>query len=212
MKSLFFIATMVLFIACNNSKKENAGTSTDSTTTVQSADRSTESSAVGTSVVSYSVADTVKTFAGSVLVQKDKSNVSPGNDLLAVVTANSNDGESFVVNFAFTPKPGVYPVVGLSLAKGNYVFGGILGGEPKLTDYKVNLTQCEDLGSNNAGGHKWRISGNIDGEVTINAMGIMKMDKTHPDDVKVNKISFTNLTFDDNWEQLLEEGMKKLKQ
>lgn len=212
MRSLFFIAAVTLLVACNNSKTEKAGASADTTTTVQPADHSSEAPAVGTAVVSYSVADTARTFAGSVLVEKDKSNVSPGNNMLAVVTASSSDGESFVLNFAFTPKPGIYPVVGLSLAKGSHVFGGILGGEPKLTDYKVNLTQCQDLGSNNAGGHKWRISGNVDGEVTINAMGIMKMDNTHPDDVKVNKISFTNLTFDDNWEQLLEEGMKKLKQ
>lgn len=210
MKSIFFIATLALLFACNNSKKEKDGTSADSPTTLQTADGSTEAKAVGSAVVKYTVADTAKTLEGSVLVQKDKSNVSPGNDLLAVVTGNSSDGESFVLNFAFTPKPGIYPVVGLSLAKGNYVFGGILGGEPKMTNYKVNLTQCEDLGSNNLGGHKWRISGNVDGEVTINAMGIMKMDKTHPDDVKVNKISFANLSFDDNWEQLLEEGMKKM--
>lgn len=42
-------------------------------------------------------------------------------------------------------------------------------------------------------------------------MGIMKMDPNHPDNIKVNKISFSNLTFDDNWEEMMEKVLEKVK-
>ena len=214
MKKLFPFALLALLSACNNSKKEKESVSGDTTNvSVSSPDISTTPiPPAGSATVTYSVSDTVRTPVGSILVQKDKDKLSPGNDYLAMVTANGANGESFVLNFLFTTKPGMYPVVGLSLVKGNEVYGGILGGKPKMTSYKVNLAECTDMGSNNMGGHKWKLSGSVDEEVTIDAMGIMKMDAKHPDAVKVNKISFTNLTFDDNWEQLLEEGMKKLQQ
>jgi hypothetical protein len=216
MKKLLSFAALTILVACNNSKKEDKQTpSSDAdapkATEVSNAPADTPPPAVSTSTVSYSISDTARTVSGSALVQKDKDKVSPGNDLFAMITANSSNGETFNLNFVFTPKPGVYPVVGLSFSRSNEVFGGLLGGKPKLTNYKVNLTQCEDMGSNGLGGKRWKISGSVDEEVTIDAMGIMKMDKSHPDNIKVSKISFANLTFDDNWEQLLEEGMKKLK-
>ncbi|MGB3153644.1 MAG: hypothetical protein WBB06_03525 [Chitinophagaceae bacterium] len=214
MKNLFLLATLTLGMACNNSKKEKAPGTGDTDTTTSPTENNTPASnnaapSAGSASVMYSVADTARNLAGSVLVQKDKDKLSPGNNYLAVVTTNGSDGESFVLNFLFALKPGSYPVVGLSFTRNNQVFGGILGGKTRITNYKVNLTQCEDLGSNNLGGHKWKISGSVDEEVTIEAMAIMKMDKTHPADIKLNKIRFENLSFDDNWEEMLNKAMNK---
>lgn len=216
MKKIFTVAAFAMLLACNNSKKDKETTSGDATTTTTSSIETTTatnpaSPAVGTATVTYSIADTSRSITGSILVQKDKDKLSPGNEYHAMVTANSSGGESFVVNFLFDLKTGSYPVVGFSLTRENQVFGGILGGKPKITPYKVNLTQVDNLGSNGLGGNKWKISGTIDEEVTIDAMGIMKMDPNHPADIKVNKISFSNLTFDDNWEEMLEKAMDKLK-
>jgi hypothetical protein len=102
--------------------------------------------------------------------------------------------------------------VGASLNRGKdantEMYGGLLGGKPKITKYNVTLTDCKDLGSNNMCGHKWSISGYWD-EMVIEAPGIALMDKTrnHPKEIKLGKGSFTNLSFDDNWEEM----MKKLK-
>lgn len=213
MKKIFSIATVVILVACNNSKKES-GTGDATTTTVTENNTSpvSSNSSAGAATVTYTVADTARSVSGSVLVQKDKDKLSPGNEHLAIVTGNSSGDESFVLNFLFALKPGTYPVAGMSFTLSNQVFGGILGGGPKITKYKVTLTECEDLGSNSMGGHKWKISGSVDEEVTIEAMGIMKMDKTHPSDIKVNKISFTNLTFDDNWEEMMNKAMEKMKE
>lgn len=114
-------------------------------------------------------------------------------------------------------KAGSYPVVGISLTrkvaneKGE-VYGGILGGKPKLTNYNVTISECKDLGSNGVGGHKWSISGSFE-ELVIPAMGIMLLDKekNHPKEVKIEKGSFSNLTFDDNWEKMFEKGMEQMK-
>ena len=213
MKRLLPVLLMALLCACNNSKKEKSVVADDSTTntTTNQTPATANTTPVGSSTVSYSIADTARNLNGSVIVQADKEKLSPGNDNMAMVTGSDSNGESMTVNFLFALKPGVYPVVGLGLTKGNEVYGGILGGKPKLTDYKVNLTECTDLGSNNLGGHKWKISGSIDQDITIDAMSIMKMSAGHPDAVKVSQYRFSNLTFDDNWEQILEEGMKKLK-
>ena len=92
------------------------------------------------------------------------------------------------------------------------MYGGLLGGKPKLTENKVTLTECKDLGSNNMGGHKWSISGTCE-EVVIPANTIMLMNKSknHPKEVKIQKISFTNLSFDDNWQEMMEKAMNKMK-
>ncbi len=214
MKKIVTIASVALLFACNNAKKEketSTGESATTSSTENTASADSPSPAVGTAVVNYSIKDTARNIAGSVLVQKDKKNLSPGNDFLAIVTTNSSDGESFVLNFLFELKPGTYPVVGLAFTRENQVFGGILGGEPKITTYQVNLTQLDNLGSNGIGGNKWRMSGTVEEEVTIDAMGIMKMDPNHPNDIKVNRISFSNLTFDDNWEEILNKATEKLK-
>jgi hypothetical protein len=136
---------------------------------------------------------------------------------MCLLTATgSEDVQSLSLNFLLDLKPGSYPVVGMGLhRKPNGVaemYGGIMGGEEKLTDYKVHITECKDLGSNNMGGHKWSISGTFD-DLTIPAMGIMLMDKmkNHPKEIKLEKGSFFNLTFDDNWEELMNKAMDKMK-
>lgn len=44
-------------------------------------------------------------------------------------------------------------------------------------------------------------------------MGIMLMDETkkHPKEIKIDKISFTGLSFDDNWEEMMEKAMDMMK-
>lgn len=217
MKIIISLLMLTLLFACNNSNKDKQ-TGTENKSPVTSTTGNTtgntthETPAAGSASVSYTVEDAARNVRGSIIVKNDKDKLSPGNDYFAMITASGENGEHFVLNFLFALKPGTYPVVGYSFIRTKQVFGGILGGQPKLTDYKVNLTQCDDLGSNNMGGHKWKIAGSVDRDITIPAMGIMKMDSTHPAEIKVNKISFSNLSFDDNWEQILEEGMKKLKE
>ena len=155
-------------------------------------------------------------LGGSLLVTKDKNKLQPGDDYLVMLTAPEGTGKtSMTLNFLLALKTGSYPVVGMSFRRGehpnNEMYGGLLGGQPKLTDYKVNITECKDLGVNSMGGHRWSISGNFEGLV-IPAMGIMLMDKTknHPKEIKIDKGSFTNLSFDDNWEEMMQQGMKKM--
>lgn len=208
MNKLFFpIAFIFILSACNNSKKEKQ-TSSDSTsvnTNPVITDNNTSDPGNNKGNVTCLLADTARTLNGSVLVEIDKDKVSPGNDKIAIVTASNDAGESVTLNFVFSLKPGVYPVVGLGITKGEEVYGGILGGEEKITPYKLTLTECTDLGSNNIGGHKWKISGSVDQDMTIDAMPIMKLSPGHPDAVKLSKYQFTNLTFDDNMEQILEK-------
>ena len=44
------------------------------------------------------------------------------------------------------------------------------------------------------------------------AMEMMLMDKTknHPKEIKIDKGSFSNLSFDDNWDDMMQQGMKKM--
>ena len=154
---------------------------------------------------------------GSLLVTKDKDHLKPGADYLVILTAagGGDNNEGLVLNFLLDLKPGTYPVVGWSFHRGpsgqGQLFGGILGGKPALTKYNMNITECKDLGSNNMGGHRWSISGHVD-EVVIPAMGLMLMDKTknHPAEIKIEKASFTNLTFDDNWEEMMKKAGEKM--
>lgn len=213
------VASLLLF-ACNNSKTENGATSTNTTTPV-----ATDQTATTTPVTPVATATPTKIvvegkeigLGGSLLVQKDKQHLQPGDDYMVLLTATSPEGhETFVLNFLMALKTGSYPVVGMSYHRGvspnNQMFGGILGGQPKLTNFKVNIIECKDLGSNNMGGHKWSISGDF-GELTIAAMSIMLMDKTknHPKEIKIEKGSFSNLTFDDNWEEMIKKAVETMK-
>jgi hypothetical protein len=210
---LLFTIAVTALIACNNKVKSENSDATTSTTSSDGKDVNMPSGNLSKSnsaaSISYTIQDTARNGTASVLVTRDEDKLSPGNDLFAMITANLPGDESLVVNFLFTTKPGTYPVVGLSFSRTNQVFGGLLGGKKKITPYKVNLTEVKDLGSNNAGGHRWMISGNIESDVVIDAMGVMKFDKTHPDNITVSKISFNNLSFDDNWEELVEKALGK---
>lgn len=213
MKKLLLIAAIAILGSCNSKKEKQTVTGADTTTPPDTSTTNTTNSTapVGSGTLSYMFNDTARTQTASALVSKDEDKLSPGNDLLAIVTGSGSNDETLTVNFIFALKPGVYPVVGLGYTRPSQVFGGILGGEAELTKYKVNLTEVTDLGSNNAGGHRWKLSGSIDEEVTIDAMSLMKLDPKHPAAVKLNKISFSNLSFDDNWEELLNKAMEKMK-
>lgn len=222
MKRILTVLSVASLFACNNSKKEPKPADENNNSNVQQpADNSTPTTTTtpsGGSSVTYSVDGTEINNYASILVSKDKDNLQAGTPLLCMLNSNSakNNNEYLTLNFIFDTKPGTYPVVGYSFQRGNSpdneMYGGLLGGKPKLTDYKVTITECKDMGDNGLGGHKWRISGTCE-DISIKAMGIMLMDKSknHPAEIKINKISFSNLSFDDNWEEMLEEGMKKIK-
>jgi hypothetical protein len=218
MKKAFPIIALAVLLACNNSKKEPSTGNND----IKSTEQQVESSTPTTSKVSSSNTNfiidgkEIKT-SGSLLVQKDKDKLKPGNDFLVMLTSSGGPNkEGLTLNYLMDLKAGTYPIVGMSLTRGlsenGEVYGGILGGKPKLTNYNVVITECKDLGSNGLGGHKWSISGSFD-ELVIPAMGIMLLDKekNHPKEVKIEKGSFSNLTFDDNWEEMFEKGMEQLK-
>jgi hypothetical protein len=157
-----------------------------------------------------------ESMSGSLLVTKDKSNLKPGLNHFVMLTAQGSNNSSLTLNFLIDTKPGTYPVVGLGYARGESdkgeVYGGLMGGQPKLTDYKVTLTDVKDLGDNGIGGHKWSISGSFD-PLTIAAMPIMLMDKSrnHPAEIKIGGGSFSNLTFDDNWEEVMKKATDQMK-
>jgi hypothetical protein len=218
-KTILALAAFALFAACNNSKKETpAGEQKDNTkttTTTETDNVSPPPSGKQSAMVTIDGKDI--SLSGSVLVGKDKEKLQPGLDFMAMVTgSNGSDHESLTLNFIFALEPGDYPVVGTSFLRGDgdkaEMYGGLLGGKPKITEYKVHLTEVKDLGSNNLGGHKWNISGNFD-RIVIPAMGLMMMDKTknHPKEVVIDKGSFSNLQFDDNWEEIMNKAFDKLK-
>jgi hypothetical protein len=214
--NLFILIAAIILISCNNaaeekkSESDTVAASTLEDRTAKTSKKNNSQPSANAASISFTIEDTTRNGSASILVTKDKDKLSPGNDYFGMITANLPNQESLVLNFLFDLKPGTYPVVGHSFTRTNQVFGGLLGGKKKITEYKVNLVQVEDMGPNNAGGRRWRVGGTVE-EIKIPAMGIMKMDKNHPESIKVNKISFANLGFDDNWEQLVEEGMKKLK-
>lgn len=221
MKKLAILSFVIFLFACKNEKKTTAAdndkivngeppapppvnTVTDYTPT--------------TNITFWADGMEIKNSA-SILVTKDKDKLKAGAPYFCMLTSNAakNNNEYLTLNFLLDTKPGTYPVVGTSFQRGkepnNEMYGGLLGGQPKLTEYSVTITECKDLGSNNMGGHKWSISRTWQG-IAVKAMGIMLMDKTkaHPAEVKLEKGSFTNLSFDDNWDEMMEQGLKQLKE
>ena len=216
MKKIFLPLTLVLLFACTNSKKDDKASATE----IKKAEQSTNTSSASSTPVyntKYNVEGKEINTSGSLLVTKDKDKLQPGADYFCMLTARSSgpDREGLTLNFLLALKPGVYPVVGTSFNRGpsgkGEVYGGLMGGKPKLTDYKITITECKDLGSNNLGGHKWSLSGTFE-NIVIPAMALMLMDKTknHPKEVKIDSGSFTNLTFDDNWEEMMKQAMEKM--
>jgi len=224
MKQLFSILMVAALLSCNNSKKEPGKTTENKTGTESTnnpppaVDYPPASDYTPITNITYLADGAEIKNTASILVSKDKDKLQAGAPFLCMLTSNSakNNNEYLTLNFLLDTKPGTYPVVGSSFQRGkspnDEMYGGILGGKTKLTEKKVIITECRDLGSNNMGGHKWSISGTCE-EVVIPAMGIMLMDKTknHPKEVKLQKISFTNLSFDDNWEEMMEKAMDKMK-
>ena len=215
-KTLLGFAAIIL-LACNSSKKDPAPESNNQnsdappTTTTAPA----PSAASTNSVITVEGKDL--SLNGSILVDKDKKKLQPGAPYRGMITSSSGpENEGYILRFVFDTKPGVYPITGISFGRGKddngQQFGGLLGGEEKIYDSKVTLTECKDLGDNGAGGHKWSISGSIE-NVTIPAMGIMLLDKekNHPKEIKIDKLTFSGLTFDDNAEEMLEKAMEMLK-
>ena len=133
-----------------------------------------------------------------------------------ITSSSGPNNEGFILRFVFDTKPGVYPLTRQNFNRGKddttEQYGGLLGGEEKIYAGKVTLAECKDLGSNNMGGNKWSISGSVE-NLTIPAMGLMLMDETkkHPKEIKIDKISFTGLSFDDNWEEMMEKAMDMMK-
>jgi hypothetical protein len=224
-RKFLLIACLAAFVACNNDKDngETAGDAKDTKGTPKSETSGTESTTPptygGGAKFSYTLEGKEMSGSATALVSKDKDKLSPGNDYFALTTIDMGNKESMNLNFVFALKPGTYPVVGLAYQRGpsdkGELYGGLLGGKPKLTEYTVNLTEVKDLGDNGVGGHKWAISGNVTGDIKIGAMKMMLMDKTrtppHPESITVSNIQFSNITFDDNFEELMEKGLKQLK-
>lgn len=238
-RKFLFIACLAGLIACNNDKdKEKENTTPDEGGNAKTYKVNSGDSGTNTNTSHYDNEGTVtspldkrnqkcvyvvegekKEASITALVTKDKDKLSQGNDYFALTTIEAGNGESMNVNFVFALKPGEYPVVGLSYQRGpsdkGELYGGLLGGKPKLTGYKIKLTEVKDLGANNAGGHKWSISGSVEGPMKIGAMKMMLMDKTrnppHPESITVSNLQFTNVAFEDNFEELMEKGLKKLK-
>ncbi len=220
MKKLIILSTAIFLFACNNEKKP-ASADSDKIVNGEPPAPSLETTTAdytSTTNLTYSVDGKEIKHSASLLVTKDKDKLQAGVAFFCMLTSNSAAGnnESVTVNFLLDTKPGTYPVVGRSFQRGKNadgeLFGSILGGKPTLTEYKVTITECKDLGDNNIGGHKWSISGYWD-PMPIKAMPVMLMDKTknHPAEVQLGKGTFTNLTFDDNWEEMMEKAMDKMK-
>jgi hypothetical protein len=220
MKKLIILSTAIFLFACKNDKKPASAESDKIINGEPPAPpiENTNTEYSSTTNLTYTVEATEIKNSASILVQKDKDKLQAGAPFICMLTSNAakNNNEYLTVNFLLDTKPGTYPVVGASLNRGkdgtSEMYGGILGGKAKLSNYKVTITECKDLGSNNLGGHKWSISGTCE-EVVIKAMGAAVVDKTknHPQEIKLQKISFTNLSFDDNWDEMMGKAMEQIK-
>lgn len=218
MRKILFISVLAILSACSNNKKDDKSAAAETTNTDQPAPTTPVTTVPEpASPTKFTVEGKEINASGSLLVSKDKDKLQPGKEYFVMLTSSGGSNkESLTLNFLFDLKTGTNPVVGMSFTRGpsdtGEVYGGILGGQPKMTNFKVNITECTDLGSNNAGGHKWKISGTCE-ELIIPAMGIMLMDETkkHPKEIKIEKFSFSNLTFDDNWEEMLNKAMDQMK-
>lgn len=221
MKQLLSVMMLAALLACNNSKNDKPASEnpvqTGNTNNTENTSNPPSATTGFKSNTTITVGGKEISLSGSILVDKDKKKLQAGAPYRGMITSsNGPDNEGFILRFVFDTKPGTYPVTGQSFNRGKddaaEQYGGLLGGEEKIYDGKVTFTECKDLGSNNLGGHKWSISGSVE-NLTIPAMGLMLMDKTknHPKEVKIDKITFAGLTFDDNWEEMMEKAMDMMK-
>ena len=218
MKKVLIISLSVFLFSCKNGKKETGTTETPASTESTSSTTTTEMPTTGEASTNSAIQVEGKELKlnSSILVDKDKKKLQAGAPFRGMITtSNGPDNEGVIIRFVFDTKPGVYPLTGMSYTRGigenAEQYGGLMGGEEKIYDAKVNLTECKDLGSNNAGGHRWSISGTVE-NLTIPAMKLMLLDKEkkHPNEVKIDKYSFSGLTFDDNAEEILQKAMEQL--
>lgn len=218
MKKLLIPVLLLGLLACNNKKEKTGSETTTNDNTTSSANKNKPDLPTTSSRPTKAIIDGKEiSLGGSLLVTKDENKLQAGAPYLCMLTAsNGPNDEALTLNFVFDTKPGVYPVVGMGFTRGpsaeGEVFGKLMGGKPAITEYNVTITDVKDLGDNRMGGHKWRISGTFD-DITLPAMRIMLLDKSknHPESVKIENASFTNLTFDDNWEEMLDEAVEKMK-
>ena len=215
MKKFLALAIFATLLSCNN-KKDKTDTTTETTNDGSTTTPSTNTAPAGSAIMKVNLDGQDLNLNASALISKDKKNLQAGAPLFAMVTASDGpNDESVTLNFVFDTRPGSYPVVGVGISRGSgdsaQVFGGLLGGEPKITSHKVNLTEVKDLGDNNLGGHKWSISGTF-GEMTVPAMELMLINKNHPKETIIKGGSFTNLVFDDNMDEILEKAFDKMKE
>jgi hypothetical protein len=212
---ILFITAVCFLFSCSNTPdktadktvtKDSTPGNSNTTTSVNTADNN-----ANTPQVKFTADGKEMTIRNTILVSKDKDKVSPGNDYIALMIANNHDSDkvSLTLKIAFALQPGQYPVVGYAYqhnvnGKGE-LFGGLLGGATKISPYKVNLLSCEKTRE-----HHWKIAGTID-EISIPLNNLMKLDATvkHPESVTISKISFANMEFDDNLEEMMEKMMKK---
>jgi hypothetical protein len=219
MKTLLIPASVLFLFACNNAKKEsttNNSTENNSTATVENTTNTTKGEPGSTTVLTIDGKE--MQMGGSILVTKDKSNLHPGAKHDVTFTAGDGpNGEGVVLEFLMDTKPGVYPIVGQMVNRGSgdngEVYGTMIGAKTELTGNSVNITEVKDLGKNATGGHKWSISGNFS-NLVIPAMSLMLLDesKKHPKEIRIDKGSFANLTFDDDWAEQMEKAVEKLKE
>jgi hypothetical protein len=219
MRKLITFSMLAMLFACNNKKTDSDNTTrTDTGVTVSNDPGTTNVPAAGTTKMKLNIDGKDMVLNASALISKDDKNLQAGSPWFAMITGSDGpDDEGLILNFVFDLKPGTYPVVGVGLSRGSgdngQVFGGLMGGEPKITEHKVTLTEVKNLGSNNIGGNKWSISGTFS-DMTVQAMPIMLMDDTkkHPREVVIKGGSFSNITFDDNLDEVMEEALEKMKE
>jgi hypothetical protein len=221
MKKLIIISLSAFLIACENNKKADMSAD-NAAPPEQTAGTATATGSPPVSTDSY-VNTTVMVegkeikISSSILVDIDKKKLKSGAPYRAMITTSSSpNNEGLILRFVFDTKAGTYPLTGMSFNRGTddnvEQYGGLFGGEEKILGSTITLTECKDLGDNGAGGHKWSISGIVE-NLTIPAMESMLLDKekNHPKEIKLDKISFTGLTFDDNAEEILQKAMGQLK-
>ncbi|MBL7748305.1 MAG: hypothetical protein JNM19_12790 [Chitinophagaceae bacterium] len=222
MKKLLIISLTAFLFSCKSGKKEDKpadkSATTEQTNSNPDAGTTTEPAYTPNTNSFIMVEGKELKLSSSILVDKDKNKLKAGAPYRAMITTSSGpDNEGLILRFVFDTKPGTYPLTGFSYGRGKgdagQQFGGLLGGQEKIYPNNVTLTEVKDMGDNGAGGHKWNISGTIE-NLTIPAMGIMLMDKekNHPKEIKIDKISFTGLSFDDNAEEMLQKAMDQMNQ
>jgi hypothetical protein len=221
MKKLLILSLAAFLFACKSGKKEDKPTdatgTTEQTSTTPDAETTTAPAYIPITNTNIIVEGKELKLSSSILVDKDKNKLKADAPYRAMITTSSGaDNEGMILRFVFDTKAGIYPLTGMSFGRGKgdagQQFGGLLGGQEKIYPTTVNLTEVKDMGDNGAGGHKWNISGTIE-NLTIPAMGIMLLDKekNHPKEIKIDKISFSGLHFDDNAEEMLEKAMDQMK-